>query len=82
MKVRASAKKMCPKCKVVKRKGESDQQLLRRFRKQVSQSGVLGQVRKKRWYVPKSEERRLAKKKAIRRQRRILAKRSRSRRRY
>jgi small subunit ribosomal protein S21 len=66
--------------KVVKRSGESDQQLLRRFRKQVSRSGVLGQVRRKRWFTPKSEERRLAKKKAIRRQRRMMAKKRRSRR--
>ena len=68
--------------KVVKRSGETDQQMLRRFRKQVSRSGVLGQVRKKRWHVPKSEEKRLAKKKAIRRQRRMMAKKSHRRRRY
>lgn len=65
--------------KVVRRSNESTQQLMRRFRKQVSQSGVLGQVRKKRWFVSKSEERRLEKKKAIRRLRRQLAKKRRRR---
>ena len=65
--------------KVVRRSNESTQQLMRRFRKQVSQSGVLGQVRKKRWFVPKSEERRLEKKKAIRRLRRQIAKKRRRR---
>lgn len=53
--------------KVIARKGESAQQLLRRFRKSVSSSGVMGEVRKRRWFVSKSEQRRLEKKKAIRR---------------
>ena len=50
--------------------GESQESLLKRFRKRVSESGVLSQVRKRRWYVSKSEERRRAKAKAIRRARR------------
>jgi small subunit ribosomal protein S21 len=50
--------------------GESQESLLRRFRKRVSESGVLSQVRKRRRYVSKSEERRRAKAKAIRRARR------------
>ncbi|TEU19969.1 MAG: 30S ribosomal protein S21 [Anaerolineales bacterium] len=41
--------------------GESQESLLRRFRKRVSESGVLSQVRKRRRYVSKSEERRRAK---------------------
>lgn len=65
--------------KVVKRSNESTQQLMRRFRKQVSQSGVLGEVRRKRWFVPKSEQRRLDKKKAIRRLRKQIAKKRRRR---
>lgn len=65
--------------KVEKRPNESTQQLMRRFRKQVSRSGVLSEVRKKRWFVPKSEERRLEKKKAIRRLRRQNAKKRRGR---
>jgi len=53
---------------------ESQQQLFRRFRKEVVQSGVLSMVRKKRWFISRSEERRMAKKKAMRRQRRNTSK--------
>jgi small subunit ribosomal protein S21 len=52
------------------RPNESQDQLLRRFRKQVAKSGILSTVRRKRWYVSKSELRRIQKKKAIRRARR------------
>ncbi len=52
------------------RSNESQDQLLKRFRKEVTKAGVLTTVRRKRWYVSKSEARRLAKKKAIRRMRR------------
>jgi small subunit ribosomal protein S21 len=52
------------------RNGESQQQLLRRFRKKVLRSGVFGQLRKKRWFMSKNERRRLDKKKGIQRQRR------------
>ena len=62
--------------KVVLRDGESQQQLNRRFRKAVSRSGVLSQIRKKRWFVSKNEQRRLAKKKAIRRYKKLQRKRS------
>ena len=41
--------------------------LLKRFRKKVVKSGVLSTVRRKRWFVSKSELRRVEKKKAIRR---------------
>jgi len=54
--------------KVVLRDGESQEKLLRRFRKAVTRSGVLSEVRKRRWFVSKSEQRRMAEKKAIRRQ--------------
>jgi small subunit ribosomal protein S21 len=50
--------------------GESQEQLLKRFRKQVTKSGILSTVRRKRWYISKSELRRIQKKKAIRRARR------------
>jgi small subunit ribosomal protein S21 len=50
--------------------GESQEQLLKRFRKNVAKSGVLSTVRRKRWHVSKSELRRIQKKKAIRRARR------------
>jgi small subunit ribosomal protein S21 len=55
--------------RVVLREGESQQQLLRRFRKAVTRSSVLSEVRKRRWFVSKNEQRRIAEKKAIRRQR-------------
>lgn len=51
------------------RPNESQDSLLRRFRKEVVRSGVMTTLRKKRWYVSKSEERRRAKKKAIRKAR-------------
>ncbi|MGD2157573.1 MAG: 30S ribosomal protein S21 [Anaerolineales bacterium] len=60
--------------KVELRPNESQQQLLRRFRKKVSRSGILSTVRRKRWFVSKSELRRIQKKKAIRRQRRRQSK--------
>jgi small subunit ribosomal protein S21 len=49
---------------------ESQESLLRRFRKRVTNSGVLSTVRRKRWHISKSELRRIEKKKAIRRARR------------
>jgi small subunit ribosomal protein S21 len=52
---------------VVVRPNESQEQLLRRFRKKVAKSGILSTVRRKRWFVSKSEIRRIARKKAIRR---------------
>jgi len=53
------------------RSNESQEQLLRRFRKKVAKSGVLSAVRRKRWFVSKSELRRIQRKKAIRRRKRI-----------
>jgi small subunit ribosomal protein S21 len=52
---------------VTLRPGESQEQLLRRFKKKVMRSGLLSQLRNKRWFVSKSEVRRIEKKKAIRR---------------
>ncbi|MEN6393353.1 MAG: 30S ribosomal protein S21 [Anaerolineaceae bacterium] len=52
---------------VVLRSNESQDQLLKRFRKKVAKSGVLSTVRRKRWFVSKSELRRIQKKKATRR---------------
>lgn len=49
------------------RNGESQDSLLKRFRKKIVKSGVLSTVRRKRWFVSKSEQRRMEKKKAIRR---------------
>lgn len=52
------------------RPNESQQQLLKRFRRVVAKSGRLKAVRQKRWFVSKSELRRIAKKKAIRKHKR------------
>ena len=52
---------------VVIRPNEAQDQLLKRFRKKVVKSGVLSTVRSKRWFISKSELRRVEKKKAIRR---------------
>lgn len=52
------------------RPNESQDQLLRRFRKKVAKSGVMSTVRSKRWFISKSELRRIEKKKTVRRMRR------------
>jgi small subunit ribosomal protein S21 len=57
--------------KVDLRNNESQEQLLRRFRKEVMKSKVLADVRRKRWFVSKSEVKRIKEKKAARRQRRV-----------
>ncbi len=48
------------------RPGESQESLLRRFRKSVSEARVLPLVRQKRWFTSKSEVNRIKKQKAIR----------------
>ncbi|HKZ55614.1 MAG TPA: 30S ribosomal protein S21 [Anaerolineales bacterium] len=62
---------------VVLRPNESQDMLLKRFRKKVAKSGILSTVRRKRWFVSKSELRRIQRKKAIRRlkrrQRKVFA---------
>jgi small subunit ribosomal protein S21 len=55
---------------VTLRPKESQEQLLKRFRKKVAKSGILSTVRRKRWFVSKSELRRIQKKKSMRRMRR------------
>jgi len=45
---------------------ESQDELLRRFRKQVADGGVLGELRKRRWFVSRGEKRRMERKRAIR----------------
>jgi small subunit ribosomal protein S21 len=56
--------------KVWLRSGESPESLLKRFRKKVIRDKVLSDVKKKRFFVSKSEQRRIAQRKAIRRERR------------
>ncbi len=51
------------------RSNETQEQLLRRFRKEVTKSQIMSEIRRRRWYVSKSETRRIEKKKAIRRNR-------------
>ena len=52
---------------VVLKPNESQNQLMRRFRKKVVWSGILSAVRNKRWFISKSEKRRIDRKKSIRR---------------
>lgn len=56
--------------KVKKRQNESEEQLLRRFRKQVTKSRIMSEVRRRRWHLSKSEARRIKQQKAVRRMRR------------
>ena len=51
--------------------GESQESLLRRFRKSVAEARILPSVRQKRWFTSKSEVRRIKKQKAIRKARRM-----------
>jgi small subunit ribosomal protein S21 len=48
--------------------GESQDNLLRRFRRKVTRERILSDVRKKRYFVKKSEERRRAHRKAVRKE--------------
>lgn len=54
---------------VTLRSGESFDDLLRRFRKQVTEDKILSVYRQKRWHVSKSELRRKAKRRALRKMR-------------
>jgi small subunit ribosomal protein S21 len=56
--------------KVVRRPGESFESLLKRFRKKVVKSRILSEAKKHRYFVSNSEKRRIALRKAIRRERR------------
>jgi small subunit ribosomal protein S21 len=58
--------------KVVLRSGETQESLLRRFRKRVTRDRVLSDVKKKRFFVSKSEQRRRARLKAIRKEKKRL----------
>ena len=52
------------------RDGESQEALLKRFRKEVMRERILSEARRKRWYISPSEMRRIQKQRAIRRARR------------
>ena len=57
------------------RSGESQESLLKRFRKEIIKTRVLSTYRKKRWFVSKGEQRRIAKQRAIRKARRKMIRR-------
>ena len=56
--------------RVTLRQGESPENLLKRFRKQVIRDRVLSDIKKKRFFISNGEKRRLALRKAKRRERR------------
>lgn len=60
--------------KVVVRNGDLDQ-ALRVFKNKVKRSGLIQEIRKKRYYTKPSEERRLAKRRGIKRWQKYLKKR-------
>ncbi|MCL7451761.1 MAG: 30S ribosomal protein S21 [Anaerolineae bacterium] len=62
--------------------GESQEQLLKRFRKTVQRERVLSEAKKKRFFMSKSEQRRIALRKAKRRERRRRGRNQRGRNRY
>lgn len=53
-----------------RRDGETFEQLLKRFRKHVAHAKILSDVKKHRFYMPKSERRKMARRKAQLRERR------------
>jgi small subunit ribosomal protein S21 len=66
----SSRKEVIELTQVNLRNNESQDSLLRRFRKKVVKSGVLSTIRRKRWFVSKSEQRRMEVKKSMRRYKR------------
>jgi ribosomal protein S21 len=67
---------------VIRREGESIERLLKRFRKQVIRDKIMSDVKRKRYFVSNGEKRRLAMRKAQRRERRRKWRAERRRRRY
>ncbi|HEX2171411.1 MAG TPA: 30S ribosomal protein S21 [Dehalococcoidia bacterium] len=55
------------------REGETQENLLRRFRSAVQRAGILQDVKRRRYFVSKSEKARLAARRALRRARRRAA---------
>ena len=51
------------------REGESQERLLSRFRQGMQRDGILREAKRRRYFVPKSEARRVARAKAARRAR-------------
>ena len=67
---------------VVRRDNESNESLIKRFGKKVSQDQIMSELRKRRYYLTKGEEERIAKRKGIARTRRAERKRRRSQNRW
>lgn len=53
------------------RAGESQESILKRFRKSVAEARILPIVRQKRWFTSKSEVKRIKRQKAIRKSQRL-----------
>ncbi len=62
---------------VALRSGESPEQLLKRFRKKVQNERVLSDIRKKRFFMSNGEKKRIALRKAKRRERNRLRRKNR-----
>jgi small subunit ribosomal protein S21 len=75
-------RRQIPLTSVALRPDESQEKLLKRFRKQVQRERILSDVRKKRFFLSKSEKRRIALQKAKRRERRRQRKKQRAMRWY
>ncbi|MBN1261958.1 MAG: 30S ribosomal protein S21 [Anaerolineae bacterium] len=54
---------------VVARPNEPAEKLIKRFRRKVATDRIMSEVKKRRYYVTKGEERRIAKRKGIRKAR-------------
>ncbi len=67
---------------VVCRDNETSESLIKRFGKKVSQDQIMSELRKRRYFLTKGEEERIAKRKGIARTRRAERKRRRSQNRW
>lgn len=67
---------------VVCRDNETSESLIKRFGKKVSQDQIMSELRKRRYFLTKGEESRIAKRKGIARTRRAERKRRRSQNRW
>lgn len=67
---------------VVRRENETNESLIKRFGKKVSQDQIMSELRKRRYFLTKGEEQRIAKRKGIARTRRAERKRRRSQNRW
>jgi small subunit ribosomal protein S21 len=54
---------------VVSRPGESAESLIKRFRKRVTKDRIMSEVKKRRYFVTKGEQKRIEKRKGIRKAR-------------